>query len=111
MRKPVFGVSDQVRHIPGCTTTEIGYRLELLESLYYLCSKNKCTDQPLFSHMQKAGFLMTQLICYSIVTISYFLCINYIQNLFFTVLFESTCSVFKFWFNFCKLYACQVPAA
>ena len=24
LRKPVFGVSDQVRHKPGCTTTENG---------------------------------------------------------------------------------------
>ena len=24
MRKPVFGVSDQVRHKPGCTTTKDG---------------------------------------------------------------------------------------
>ena len=28
-RKPVFGVSDQVRHKPGCTTTEDGWRLEI----------------------------------------------------------------------------------
>ena len=26
MRKPVFGVSDQVRHKLGCTATEGGYR-------------------------------------------------------------------------------------
>ena len=24
VRKPVFGVSDQVRHKPGCTATEVG---------------------------------------------------------------------------------------
>ena len=30
-RKPVFGVSDQVRHIPGCTTTKDGQRLEFLD--------------------------------------------------------------------------------
>ena len=24
VRKPVFGVSDQVRHKPSCTTTEVG---------------------------------------------------------------------------------------
>ena len=30
VRKPVFGVSDQVRHKPGCTATEDGYRLEIL---------------------------------------------------------------------------------
>ena len=31
VRKPVFGVSDQVRHKPGCTTTEDGQRLEILD--------------------------------------------------------------------------------
>ena len=29
VRKPVFGVSDLVRHKPGCTTTEDGLRLEI----------------------------------------------------------------------------------
>ena len=29
VRKPVFGVSDQVRHKPGCTTTEDDKRLEI----------------------------------------------------------------------------------
>ena len=29
MRKPVFGVSDQVQHKLGCTTTEDGKRLEI----------------------------------------------------------------------------------
>ena len=29
MRKPVFGVSDEVRHKSGCAATEDGYRLEL----------------------------------------------------------------------------------
>ena len=28
VRKPVFGVSNQVRHKPGCTATEAGWRLE-----------------------------------------------------------------------------------
>ena len=32
MRKPVFGVSDQVRHKSGCTYTEDGWRLEILFS-------------------------------------------------------------------------------
>ena len=49
MRKPVFGVSDQVSHKPGSTTTQDGYRLEIsyLESrgLYYLGSENKGADQ------------------------------------------------------------------
>ena len=29
VRKPVFRVSDQVRHKPGCTATEDGKRLEI----------------------------------------------------------------------------------
>ena len=29
MRKPVFRVSDQVLHKPGCTATEKKYRLEI----------------------------------------------------------------------------------
>ena len=29
LRKPVFGVSDLVRHKPGCTATEDAYRLEI----------------------------------------------------------------------------------
>ena len=29
MRKPVFGVSDQVRQKPGPTATEIGSKLEI----------------------------------------------------------------------------------
>ena len=29
LRKPVFGVSDQIRHKPGCTTTEDGWRIEI----------------------------------------------------------------------------------
>ena len=29
MRKPVFGVSVEVRLEPGCTATEDGYRLEV----------------------------------------------------------------------------------
>ena len=29
VRKPVFGVSDLVRHKPGCTATEDGWRLEI----------------------------------------------------------------------------------
>ena len=30
VRKPVFGVSDQVRHKPGCAVTEDGLSLEIL---------------------------------------------------------------------------------
>ena len=32
VRKPVFGVSDQVRHKPGCRATQDGQRLEILYS-------------------------------------------------------------------------------
>ena len=37
VRKPVFGVSDQVRHKPGCTATEDGlkFRIQVEEGLYY----------------------------------------------------------------------------
>ena len=31
MRKQVFGVSDQVHYKPGCTATEDGQRLEILD--------------------------------------------------------------------------------
>ena len=69
--KPVVGISDQVRHKPGCTTTEDGERLEisdLVEGLHYHCNENNVADQlrgrsePLLAHMTKAGFLMTRLI-------------------------------------------------
>ena len=48
MRKPVFRVSDQVRHKPSCTTTEDRWRLEISDldrRLYYPCSENKDADQ------------------------------------------------------------------
>ena len=31
VRKPVFGVSDQVPHKPGCAITEYSYGLEILD--------------------------------------------------------------------------------
>ena len=76
MRKPVFGVSDQVRHKPGCAITEmpkgLKFRIKEEEGLYYPCSENKGADQLrgyreadlrlCFSHMQKVGFLTTRLI-------------------------------------------------
>ena len=31
MRKPIFGVSEQVGHKPGCAVTEDGERLEILD--------------------------------------------------------------------------------
>ena len=32
-RKPVFGVSDQVRHKLGCATTEDGYKPEISDGI------------------------------------------------------------------------------
>ena len=57
MRKQFFGVSDQVRHKPGCTVKEDGWRL----GISYLGSRG-IVRASLFSHLQKAGFLMTRLI-------------------------------------------------
>ena len=80
MRKPVFRVSDQARHKPGCTNTEDGKRLEILdldsyiveEELHHPCGENKGSDQHrvnreadlrlCFHTCKKAGFLMTWLI-------------------------------------------------
>ena len=49
MRKPVFGVSDQFPHKPGCTATKMAGGLKLriweVEELYYPCSENKGADQ------------------------------------------------------------------
>ena len=65
MRKLVFGVSDLVRHKPGCAITECmarGLKISNLGSrgIVVSCSEKKAS---LFSQiMQKAGFLMTRLI-------------------------------------------------
>ena len=51
MTKPVFGVSDQVRHKPHCTATEDGSRLEISDLVsreIILCRENKGADW--FSH-------------------------------------------------------------
>ena len=47
VRKPVFGVSDQVPHKPGCAFTEDDLRLVIsyLDGLYCPCSENKGADQ------------------------------------------------------------------
>ena len=51
MRKPVFGVSDQVRHKPDCTATEFNkagglkFWIYEVEGLYYPSSENKGADQ------------------------------------------------------------------
>ena len=47
MRKPVFGVSDQVRHSLGCTAQKMARDLKfrIKEVGEYLCSENKVADQ------------------------------------------------------------------
>ena len=49
MRQPFFGVSDQIRHKPGCTAIEGGYGLEISDldrSGVALCMpENKGADQ------------------------------------------------------------------
>ena len=57
MRKPVFGVSDEVPHKPGCTTTQ-GSRGIVLS----MERKQRCCTASLFTHMQKDSFLTTRLI-------------------------------------------------
>ena len=72
MRKPVFEVSDQVRHKPGCTAIEDGQSLEVSvldrRGIVLSIAKIKALISfavPLiswFSHMKKAVFFMTRLI-------------------------------------------------
>ena len=49
VRKPVFGVFDQVPHKPGCTITEDDKRLEISDlgkgGLFYPYRENKGADQ------------------------------------------------------------------
>ena len=60
VRKPVFGVSDQVRHKPGCKIKEDGRILEV-EGLYYPCSENKGADQ--LRGYREAGLRLCFRIC------------------------------------------------
>ena len=76
MRKPVYGVCDQVRLKPACTATETSQGLEILDltSTCVIVSKQRTTkvlirlphaqaDLRLYcSHMAKTSFLMTWLI-------------------------------------------------
>ena len=58
MRKPVFWVFNQVRHKPGCTTTEDGERLELWDvESRGICSKNKGIDQLRGDHTADLHFV------------------------------------------------------
>ena len=49
MRKPVFGVSDQIPHKPGCTKHKMArglkFRIQEVEGLCYQCSESKGADQ------------------------------------------------------------------
>ena len=76
MRKPVFGVCDQVRLKPACSATETSRRLEILdiETRGIILSKQRITkalirlrgcagwSAPLLFACGKTGFLMTRLI-------------------------------------------------
>ena len=75
VRKPIFKVSDQVRHKRAVQLQkQYGWRFEISD-LYCLSRANKGADQlhgyhasdvRLCFHMQKAGFLMIQLISFYI---------------------------------------------
>ena len=69
MRKPVFGVSDQVPHKPGCTSTQDSYRLEISylgsREIYHCGYPEADRSASLFSHVQKGGFLTTWLQCFA----------------------------------------------
>ena len=47
MRKPVFGILNQVRHKVTATEMDRGlkFRVYIVEGLHYLCSENKGADQ------------------------------------------------------------------
>ena len=62
-------VSNQVRHKPGCTTTDDGLKLWIKRdcTIYEVKTKASCTVAAqlicsLFSHMEKTGFLMKRII-------------------------------------------------
>ena len=78
VRKPVFGVSDQVTNPPVQSLNMargLKFRIQKVEGLYYPCSENRGADQLrghceadlclCFRIMQKAGYLTTRLICIS----------------------------------------------
>ena len=65
MRKPVFVVSDQVQHKPGCSATEDGKRLEISNLGTWMNRSNRVAETKalisftvtasLFSHIQKTA--------------------------------------------------------
>ena len=64
MRKPVFGVSDQVRLKHACAVTEASYRLEIsdIETRGIILSWQRTTNMPITARMRR-------LICTSVVRI------------------------------------------
>ena len=80
MRKAVFGFSDQVRHKPGCKTTEYGrglkFRIKEVERLYYmyLCSQNK----GLISCLVTAQLICAFAFAYAKIRFSHYAGIHYI---------------------------------
>ena len=60
VRKPVFGVPDQVRHKPGCTATEDGKRLEIL----YLGSRGIAKPKALISFAVTAKLICVFVFAY-----------------------------------------------
>ena len=45
VRKPVFGISDQVRHKPQKMARGLKFRIKEVEGLCYPCGENKGADQ------------------------------------------------------------------
>ena len=64
-RKPDFGVSDQIRHKPGCTATEDGLTIEISywDCTIYVAKTKSLICIFVFIYAKKEGFLMTRLIC------------------------------------------------
>ena len=105
MRKPVFGVSDLVRHKPGCAVTADGQGLEIsdLESGGIVVSVYIAKTKALISFavtaklicgvlvfvIQKAGFLTKRLKCSSLYSI---------------IISKIFCSVFLYFWTQCRLY-------
>ena len=66
MKKNNNVVFEQVLHKPSCTSTEDGWRLEILDLESKGIVLSQFTAKLIFTfvlHMQIAGFLMTWLIC------------------------------------------------
>ena len=58
-RKPVFRISSNIRHKPGCTTNEDGFRLDF----YVVRKKKDCTIHVAKTKMLISCLVTAQLIC------------------------------------------------